>query len=208
MPASAPLADEARRCAPCPRTARQEIAAKRRRFAAGRADPKSWASQIAADLYTAAFLVPKTGGVPANRNTVTIPTTAHVWGRARRPRPSTARCVGRAQDLAGAAHAFHWPLEFPDVMAAGGFDVVLGNPPWERIKLQEQEFFAARDPEIARRQFRMQSGARADAQRSRGRPVPARGNVHSTTAYEGRKADRRGRLRIRTFQRLTEGASR
>ena len=45
--------------------------------------------------------------------------------------------------------AFHWPLEFPDVMAAGGFDVVLGNPPWERIKLQEQEFFAAREPEIA-----------------------------------------------------------
>jgi hypothetical protein len=33
-------------------------------------------------------------------------------------------------------------------MAAGGFDVVLGNPPWERVKLQEQEFFAARDTEI------------------------------------------------------------
>ena len=32
---------------------------------------------------------------------------------------------------------------------AGGFDVVLGNPPWERIKLQEQEFFAAREPDIA-----------------------------------------------------------
>ena len=28
-------------------------------------------------------------------------------------------------------------------------DVVLGNPPWERIKLQEQEFFATRDPNIA-----------------------------------------------------------
>jgi hypothetical protein len=38
---------------------------------------------------------------------------------------------------------FHWPLEFPDVMANGGFDVVLGNPPWERIKIQEQEFFAS-----------------------------------------------------------------
>jgi hypothetical protein len=25
---------------------------------------------------------------------------------------------------------FHWPLEFPEVFAAGGFDVVLGNPPW------------------------------------------------------------------------------
>ena len=34
-------------------------------------------------------------------------------------------------------------------MQCGGFDVVLGNPPWERIKLQEQEFFAIRSPEIA-----------------------------------------------------------
>ncbi len=32
---------------------------------------------------------------------------------------------------------------------AGGFSAVLGNPPWERVKLQEQEFFAARDPTIA-----------------------------------------------------------
>lgn len=27
--------------------------------------------------------------------------------------------------------------------------MVIGNPPWERIKLQEQEFFASRSPEIA-----------------------------------------------------------
>jgi very-short-patch-repair endonuclease len=32
----------------------------------------------------------------------------------------------------------------------GGFDVVLGNPPWERIKIQEKEWFAERAPEIAR----------------------------------------------------------
>lgn len=44
---------------------------------------------------------------------------------------------------------FHWPLEFPDVFEQGGFDVVLGNPPWERIKLQQQEFFANRDATIA-----------------------------------------------------------
>jgi hypothetical protein len=30
-----------------------------------------------------------------------------------------------------------------------GFDVILMNPPWERIKLQEREWFAARSPEIA-----------------------------------------------------------
>jgi len=44
---------------------------------------------------------------------------------------------------------FHWQLEFPEVFKNGGFDVVLGNPPWERIKLQEQEFFERRDSEIA-----------------------------------------------------------
>ncbi|WP_017557089.1 Eco57I restriction-modification methylase domain-containing protein [Nocardiopsis baichengensis] len=58
---------------------------------------------------------------------------------------------------------FHWHLEFPDVFTvpedgagvnpetgwAGGFDCVLGNPPWERVKLQEQEFFAQRDEAIA-----------------------------------------------------------
>jgi hypothetical protein len=79
---------------------------------------------------------------------VTIPTTAHVWD-ALAGRTVYGPLFGRAQDLAGQAHAFHWPLEFPDVMTARGFDVVLGNPPWERIKLQEQEFFAAREPAIA-----------------------------------------------------------
>ena len=38
----------------------------------------------------------------------------------------------------------HWPLIFPEVINNGGFDVVLGNPPWERIKLQEREYFAGR----------------------------------------------------------------
>ncbi len=44
---------------------------------------------------------------------------------------------------------FHWHLAFPQVFARGGFNVVLGNPPWERVKLQEQEYFAARNEDIA-----------------------------------------------------------
>ena len=58
----------------------------------------------------------------------------------------------------------HWHLAFPGVFRmpvkdeepeneqagwSGGFDVVLGNPPWERIKLQDKEWFAIRRPEIA-----------------------------------------------------------
>lgn len=44
---------------------------------------------------------------------------------------------------------FHWPLEFPEVFADGGFDVILSNPPWEHVELKEQEFFAIRDAHIA-----------------------------------------------------------
>jgi hypothetical protein len=59
---------------------------------------------------------------------------------------------------------FHWHIEFPGVFEVpaeldsaeneqcgwnGGFDCVLGNPPWERIKIQEKEWFAERNPLIA-----------------------------------------------------------
>ncbi|MHB1768340.1 MAG: Eco57I restriction-modification methylase domain-containing protein, partial [Phycisphaerae bacterium] len=46
-----------------------------------------------------------------------------------------------------------WPLQFPDVFSASrpfgpGFDAVVGNPPWERLKVQIREFFAFSSPEI------------------------------------------------------------
>lgn len=58
----------------------------------------------------------------------------------------------RVGDLKQRTKFFHWPLEFPQVFARGGFDVVLGNPPWERAKLQEKEFFAGCHPELAQAQ--------------------------------------------------------
>ena len=126
-----------------------QVAEKRRRFAAWEADPKRYATKVACDLYIAAFLLPKTAGVPANANSVTVPTTSHL-----RQRLGGSQIFGlleaAALEAAGEARAFHWPLAFSEVMIGkGGFDVVLGNPPWERIKLQEQEFFASRDADIA-----------------------------------------------------------
>lgn len=50
---------------------------------------------------------------------------------------------------------FHWELAFPEVLLSEGehgFDAVLTNPPWERIKLQENEFFAQHRPVIAQLQ--------------------------------------------------------
>ncbi len=51
--------------------------------------------------------------------------------------------------IADSYNFFHFNLEFPEVFEKGGFDCLLGNPPWEKIKIQEKEFFALTVPEIS-----------------------------------------------------------
>ncbi len=67
--------------------------------------------------------------------------------------------IDRAHKLAAEEHFLHWEVAFPGVWRAwqsatpeGGFDAIVGNPPWDRMKMQEVEWFAARDPAIARQQ--------------------------------------------------------
>ncbi|HEV2492305.1 MAG TPA: hypothetical protein VG204_04450 [Terriglobia bacterium] len=100
----------------------------------------------AANLWTAAFFAPlKQAGDPM------VPTSEALADYLERPNAPYGPMIGLADSLAGESkhNFFHWFLEFPEVFAQGGFDVVLGNPPWERIKLEEQEFFATRDLAIA-----------------------------------------------------------
>jgi hypothetical protein len=105
--------------------------------------------KLVADAWCAAFLWPKD-----ERGSVAkaAPTTV-VWLALRSPEvPPSDVLVDTTQRIADEYGLFHWELAFPHVFARGGFDVVLGNPPWERVKLQEQEFFARRDPTIAKAQ--------------------------------------------------------
>ena len=144
------LLDAARKIHQMPEDTLEQIAAKRTALA--RLHAGSWLHlKAACDLYVAAFFAPKTEPPPASPvglATGTMPLTDHVW-RAADGHQIFSKLFTEADRIAHALHAFHWPLEFPDIIARGGFDVVVGNPPWERIKLQEQEFFAARSPVIA-----------------------------------------------------------
>lgn len=100
----------------------------------------------AANLLVGAFLLEKTGASQSH-----IPTSKTLYLELF----SESRSVQHEQQLSAAmaacedARVLHWPLVFPQVFRAGGFDCVLGNPPWERIKLQEEEFFASRSQLVA-----------------------------------------------------------
>ena len=102
--------------------------------------------KLVADAWCAAFLWPKDQVGPV----VEAAPTIGMWLALRDGEaPPTTTLVETTRSIAEKFGLFHWDLAFPQVFARGGFDVVLGNPPWERIKLQEQEFFARREPSIA-----------------------------------------------------------
>ena len=84
------------------------------------------------------------GDVPSGSNAIAIAWSEFVelWHKAR--------------TIADREGFLHWEVAFPGVWhhwqstcPEGGFDAVIGNPPWDRIKLQEVEWFATRDPELA-----------------------------------------------------------
>ena len=138
-------------------------------------DSQAYSQQrLAADLWTSAFFwqIEK----PQGKFEILAPTYAALQ-RLRAGETLDPGLAAIVRALADHLRFFHWPIEFPEVFApvgvdvessspsgvakhtrrgggfrggvGVGFDCVLGNPPWERIKLQEQEFFASRDPQIA-----------------------------------------------------------
>ncbi len=131
-----------------------DINRKKQAYDDARRDPDWLREWQAANLWTAAFFAPLT---PEALEGKKIPTTTVVRDLLAR-RPVQPQTLAWAEATARANQFFHWPLEFPEVFEAGGFDVVLSNPPWERVKLQEQEFFASRDPNIAQARNKAKRG--------------------------------------------------
>lgn len=99
------------------------------------------------DLWTAAFFWPLREPKKATASLV-APTHGELL-KVRGGQAISKEMEQGVTDLAERLRFFHWELAFPEVFVGGGFDTILGNPPWERIKLQEKEFFSARDPSIA-----------------------------------------------------------
>ncbi|MDD1414885.1 N-6 DNA methylase [Dolichospermum sp. ST_con] len=154
----------------------QEVKEKERKYQDNLLDNHWWLKYVACNLWTSAFFRPLT-----EHNLQLLPTTATIDRLKRETVQKILNSqsnyelritnyelqalIEAANKLAKEKSFFHWPLEFPEVFNPQsnnyelritnyelGFDCVLGNPPWERIKLQEKEFFASRNLDIANAQ--------------------------------------------------------
>ena len=161
----------------------EAIAAKRAAYEAVRAQQER--AGLAEDLLLAAYLTPKRPETEAR-----VPTSEHLL-RALTGQPVDAGVVEAARQTARAHQVLHWRDAFAHVFARGGFDCVLGNPPWERIKLQEQEFFASRAPAVA--------AARNKAERARA--------IAALQHEPGDSPERRLFAAFETAKRAAEAAS-
>lgn len=121
----------------------EHLAAKRHAWATAQTHARHSSFARMADTYVAAFLAPKLAGAGE-----TVPLSGYLWGVLGGQAPK-AEMEDAAQALCRQHGVFHWWLAFPQVAAAGGFSVMLGNPPWEQLQLSEEEFFASRAPSVA-----------------------------------------------------------
>jgi hypothetical protein len=110
--------------------------------------PELQNKQLVFDAWTAAFFWPMDADTPE------YPTPSTIEKLRRNPEPSDESLQGMidiVEQLAEKHSFFHWRLEFPLVFANGetGFDCILTNPPWDKVKPQPKEWFEGKHEKIA-----------------------------------------------------------
>ena len=102
-----------------------QIDAKKARFAEVARGEHAELLRGIADIPVAQFYIPKIPGSEAKL--VTDGEFRCYWRGEQAPQ---GRGVVAARELAVQKRFFHWFLEFPEIMERGGFDCILGNPPY------------------------------------------------------------------------------
>jgi methylase of polypeptide subunit release factors len=129
-----------------PETNISQFSEKQKKYAALVECPEHVRQRLLADAWTASFFWSLTKDSPSP------PTQATIRMIAGNKSTVNKRTLDEIKRLAHEYHFFHWYIEFPDIFVSKeelGFDVIIGNPPWERLTPVEKEFFALYDPEIA-----------------------------------------------------------
>jgi hypothetical protein len=54
----------------------------------------------------------------------------------------------QVQAVSDRIRPLHWDLEFADLLAGGGFDLIVGNPPWLKVEWEEKGVIGDADPMV------------------------------------------------------------
>ena len=137
------LADRSRRLEEVPDGTLDEIKRKAEQFRRLVLSEEYRHAQRIADAWCAAFVWLKNTDMSAE------PPTSDSLHRLRGDGNAlTESQLCEVERLASQYQFFHWQLAFPEVFARGGFDLVLGNPPWDTLSPDAKEFFSAYNPEV------------------------------------------------------------
>jgi hypothetical protein len=93
---------------------------------------KDW---LMADVWTAAFFIEK-----VEHDLELYPTNSTLENM-RENQPVKEELIENVLKVSDQYNFFHFHLEFPEVFEKGGFDCLLGNPPWEKVQPEEVKFF-------------------------------------------------------------------
>lgn len=90
------------------------------------------------------------------------------WPKQARDPETLALADQARKDLSG-LHALHFPVTFPEVFLRRhpGFDVIIGNPPWQEATIEEHAFWARHFPGLRGRAQRDQELEKATLRRGR-----------------------------------------
>jgi hypothetical protein len=106
--------------------------------------------RLAFDVWTAAFYWPLDGSASEYPSPNTIEKVRRVVAEEFTDIDGNlGDMCARARELSETHSFFHWELEFPLVYDGGGFDCIIGNPPWETLEVKEKEFFRVKNPDIS-----------------------------------------------------------
>ena len=114
-----------------------QIDAKKARFAAFSQGEHAGPLWTIADIPVAQFYIPKMPG-----NEAKLVTDGEFRGYWRGQLAPQGRGPDAARALSEQQRFFHWFLEFPAILEQGGFDCILGNPPYLGDKKQKRSYGA------------------------------------------------------------------
>lgn len=117
---------------------------------------------LAADIFSAAFLISadrlnRRGIIPESAKDL-LPTTGLLVLALEGILSSQGRPAMLAREICRDARVIHWPLVFPQIFAKGGFDVVVGNPPYISA-MDLSRTLVNREKDLWRTVFESASGA-------------------------------------------------